>query len=70
LLGYRYYMFNGQFRLYENLMHEKKFAKLILPRVYNGQSTTIFCVTRRLLDTTTRTSKREQVAIINRPGGR
>ena len=26
-------------------MHEKKFANVALTRVYNGRSTTIFCVT-------------------------
>ena len=42
-------MFNGQFRFSENLMYGKKLRKLLLPIVYNGRSTTIFCVTRKIL---------------------
>ena len=40
---------------------KRNLQKLLLTRVYNGPSTTIFCVTsvtRRLLDTTTRLGPR------------
>jgi len=51
LFGYRY-VFTGQFRFSESLTFENNLRKLLLTKVYNGRFTTIFCVTRRLLDGT------------------